>query len=365
MLMESDCMNTDHLEYVLTNPRFTYGVKFPTDQLIQYIHDEDPVPSSSYNRYWMGFRFVYRALLVFLNHYQIKTYMAAAFFGLLALLIIQITKNLNGIAAAAFALSMIIVKPYIIAVSVQFSCCFFLAFIGMLLVPWISRNPKYEGLMFAELGMLTMVFDFYTTPIVTFGLPMVYLYLIITEKNEVYAVKRIIKNAVIWFLSYIGMWLMKLLLTEIFTTKSAFRVAFSKVGTWFGVEGFQKEGYIYDPLEAMKCIWEAVTVNGSAGEKIAYILMMIGTVVAVWLFLKGKIDVGAIKRNVALLGIALLPIVWFLATSQPIIIHSWFQYRSIALTFWALGGYASLLLKKSSQEKKNDFISCKMKNFDI
>ena len=46
--------------------------------------------------------------------------------------------------------------------------------LNMLLIPWLHRHGKWEGLFFMEVGMLTMYFDFYTVPLVTLGFPLLY-----------------------------------------------------------------------------------------------------------------------------------------------------------------------------------------------
>ena len=38
----------------------------------------------------------------------------------------------------------------------------------------------------------------------------------------------------------------------------------------------------------------------------------------------------------------MLPLLWFFCTAQPIAIHYWYQYRSIALTHWAVGAYVTM-----------------------
>ena len=46
-----------------------------------------------------------------------------------------------------------------------------------------------------------------------------------------------------------------------------------------------------------------------------------------------------------LLLLASLPVIWFMVAAQPTANHHWFQYRSIAATFWAGFLYLQLLLQ--------------------
>lgn len=351
ILMESDCMYEENYSYILTNPLFYYDGEYePLNLLALYIEDEAPAPSEFYTRYWMGFRSVYRLLLTFFHHYQIKTYMAASFFVLFCVVLLQICKNVDNRTAIAFAISMMLVKPNIISVSIQFSCCFFIAMLGMLLVPWISGNTKYEALFFAELGMLTMYFDFYTTPIITFGLPLIYLYVLSVSRGESFGMKRAAKNAVWWFCSYIGMWLSKLVLTAIFTSAPAFDAAFSRVAMWLGVGEHSQTSYEYDPVRALECVWESVVVD-SDGAKVASILLILFLLLVVYLIFRRKIDLQACRKNAVLLLLASMPIVWFCVAAQPTISHAFFQYRSVVVAFWALGAYFIQIRKKEIVEK--------------
>jgi len=346
ILMESDCMNLENRSYILTNPLFHYDGEYdPLNFLTQYVEDESPEPSEFYTRYWMGFRSIYRLLLTFFHHYQIKTYMSAGLLVLFSLVLAQICKNVDYGTAIAFAISMALVKFNIISVSIQYSCCFFIALLGMLLVPWISRNTKYEALFFAELGMITMYFDFYTTPIVTFGLPIIYLYMLNLSSGESFGMMRVVKNAVWWFCSYVGMWITKLLLTAMFTSAPSFDAAFSQAGMWLGVGGNKDSSYEYDSRKALKCVWESVVVD-AAGAKIAIGLLIFLLLLIVYLVWNKKIDFQACRKNATLLLIVFLTIGWFCVAAQPTIIHSFFQYRSIAVAFWATGIYFIQMLKK-------------------
>jgi hypothetical protein len=87
-----------------------------------------------YSRYWMGFRATLRFLLSFVNYYQLKRYLSFAFFALYAALISSISRRTTATIGFLFAISIILVRPYIIGASLQFSSCFFIAFLGMLLV---------------------------------------------------------------------------------------------------------------------------------------------------------------------------------------------------------------------------------------
>lgn len=344
ILMETKAMTAEHLERVLTNPRYVYDGKNPVESLYDYVHDENPVPHMHYTRYWMGFRAILRWVMTFLNYYQIRRYMAFVFFALFVAVICSLFSSLGRRAAMTFAISILLIRPYVVCSSLQFSCCFLIAFLAMLAVPWIHRHPKLEGLFFMELGMITMFFDFYTTPIITFGLPMVYLYMLRADQGASNSVAVILKNAGIWLLSYGTMWITKLILTEVLTTENAFEMAMTSVFIWFGKDGYALENGVYNPVDTFRALMEVITSD----EEGAVIMMAALAVLAVLLIsgiLFRKVSFRALGKNWGLLVIGILPVIWFAVTAEPARVHFWFQYRSVALIYWALGGYFCLALK--------------------
>lgn len=352
ILMETKSMTAEKLDTVLTNPRYVYDDKNPVESLYDYVHDEDPVPHMYYTRYWMGFRAILRWGMTFLNYYQIRRYLAFLFFALLAAVICSVSRSLGSRAAMTFAVSILLVRPYVVCSSLQFSCCFLIAFIAMLLVPWIHRHPKLEGLFFMELGMLTMFFDFYTTPIITFGLPMVYLYMLRAAGGEANSVGRIAKNAAVWLLSYGAMWVTKLVLTEVLTAEDAYQMALLSVFIWFGKDGYALENGSYNPADTFQALMQSVT-SDEEGAVIMMAALVVLSVLLVAAVICRKLSFRSLGKNWGLLLIAVLPVIWFTVTAEPARVHFWFQHRSVALIYWALGGYICLALKNRKSPGQN------------
>ena len=358
ILMESDLMRKDDMRTIFTNPLKSYsGNSTPTEVLYRYTQGETPEGTTSYNRYWMGFRGILRPLLSLLDLAQIRFYLAIAFFVMFAALIVSITKQVGSAAAMMFALSMIMVRPYVVGISLQFSCCFFIAFLAMMLAPWISEHEKYEGLFFMEIGMLTMYFDFYTTPIVTFGMPAIYIYLLYTKKRKEYSIWRVLKNASIWMGSYLAMWISKLLLTELFTSESAFKPAFAKAMLWLGAGSYRSENYEYSPVLSLKTVLNAVACDKISKMMLAFVFVALVVTVAIEMR-RAHLESRVVRMHLPLWVIALLPIIWFAIAAEPTAVHFWFQYRSVAVIIWAVGGFVTLFFEKQREEtKKSRFAS--------
>lgn len=349
ILAESKATSIAQWESIFTNPLYHYedhdgGTVY---NLYLYASDPDPQPTSFYTQYWMGFRPVVRLLLSFLDYYQILRYTAFCFFVLFAAAMCSVAKHTNINAAFLFALSIILVRPHVISVSLQFSCCFFIAFLAMLLVPRLHRHPKWESLFFLELGIATMYFDFYTTPIVTFGLPMTYLYLLKSADHSPKPLKAIGINAAAWSAGYGFMWLAKLVLTSLLTEADGIGAGFSSFAGRVGIEKVDGLEAYYDPLMALRTV-AASLYSDQQGKVILCGAVALFFVWLLILFLKDKHSPRELWNHKELLILAALPVIWFMAAAQPTANHHWFQYRGIAVSFWAGFLYLEFLLQKKT-----------------
>lgn len=295
----------------------------------------------------MGFRPVMRLLLCFFDYYQILRYTATAFFMLLAAVMCSIANRAGTRTAFLFALSIIFIRPHVAAVSLQFSCCFFLAFLAMLLVPRIHRNPGWESLFFLELGILTQYFDFYTTPILTFALPMTYLYILHYQSGEKCSCLHVLKEFGIWFAAYVLMWLAKLTLTSLFTPVNALAQGFASFSGRIGIEKVSGMESYYNPIAALRSVFVSL-YSDPAGKLVLFAAAAITFALLLVRFLRDKHQPRELLNHWPLLLIAALPVVWFIVAAQPTANHHWFQYRGIAASFWAGFVYLQYLLQRKA-----------------
>ena len=345
ILAESKATSISQWDSILSNPLYEQGEGGTVEQLYRYASGENRDVSRYYVQYWMGFRPVMRLLLTFLDYYQIIRYVAFAFFVLLAAVMCSVANHTDTKTAFLFALSIILVRPHIISVSLQFSCCFFIAFLAMLMVPWIHRHREWEGLFFLELGIATMYFDFYTTPIITFGLPMIYLYAIRAAEAKPTCLGCIGKNALSWSLGYGGMWLAKLLLTSLLTDADGIGTGMTSFMGRIGITKTPGLEAYYNPIVALRTVAKSLYSDQQGKLILAAACAVLMMLLAVR-FLRCKCGLRDLLCHKGLIVIAALPLIWFMAAAQPTGNHHWFQYRGIAVTFWAGFLYLQALLAR-------------------
>lgn len=335
MLMESMLMNREKPDAILSNPTVKYeNSEGQIENFYRFSQGEEPDSEGRYSRYWMGFRVTLRTLSVFFNYYQIRRFAAFLFFMLLTSALCSIAKNINTRIAMLFAFALGLVKPHVIAVSLQSFTCFTIAFIAIILIPWIYKHPKYEGLFFMEIGIITMFFDFYTVPLITLGLPIMYLTLLRNYNGENVSCRKIIYVAFAWLAGYGCMWLAKLTLTTIFTSEDALQIGFQSFVSRVGIEKSMETEKYYNPLLALYNVaWTLMADN--SGIKI-YFAVGFGTIiVCIIQFVRRKMNFKDLIYRKEYVLVAFLPILWFCVAAQPTAIHHYFQYRTIVVFLWA------------------------------
>ncbi|MEN6595225.1 MAG: hypothetical protein ABFC31_09825 [Clostridiaceae bacterium] len=288
-----------------------------------------------YVRYWHGFRIYVRALLSVMDYGTMRTMMMWTFFLLMAAVTVMLTLQTRSIwPPMFFTAAILFVNPVVASALFQYSSCFVIAFIGMLLVPSWLKKPERAMMGFMILGMATMFFDFYTAPLLTLGLPLLgWLICLVYSKDPPPAKKMLtlsLKALGVWFSSYLSMWLVKLVLTSIFTDQDAFGTAWEATAVRLGIEKSPEYLYRYDKVEALispfKHLfdWPMLVI-------FAVILLVAGVVLLLL-----RTNKKSYARGLVMLFVALLPIFWTLVATQPMIMHAHFQYRILAVTM--LGG---------------------------
>lgn len=350
ILAQSKAMSSP--ETILTNPMYQLAeddpeTENPVEDLYAYVQAEDPEPTSFYVRYWMGFRAVMRLMLSFADHYQLRRYLAALVLGLALAAVCSVAKHVNEKAAFLFGISFVFVRPYMVALTPQFSCCFVIAFIAMLLMPRLSRRPELQGMTFYLLGIVTMFFDFYTTPLITFGLPFVYLYLLSGE-GETRKLKTLAKYFLLWGAGYLVMWFAKMVLTTLFTDVNGLENGLVSMLYRLGIRREEKYTYQYSVFQSLRAIWFSLYAD-ETGKRILAVFLGCGVLGLGALLLRRRPKFSQLLVHRNLIAVAALPIIWMLAAPQPFNIHHWFQYRSIAVSFFSFGIYCLLTLAKPKE----------------
>lgn len=301
----------------------------PAANFIEYLEGSREM-GEPYSRYWMGFRVTVRPLLLLGHYYEIREWAGILTSFLLVLTVGLLSRKNSVMAALAMAVSFGMVEPYAVCSSLQFSCCFILAFLFSCcaISGTITLDDKRCIILFCAFGALTQFFDFYTYPLITCAMPLLIL-ISRYEGSDVLALS--LRLAAVWLASWLMMWVINLVFVSVFTEENAFAKAWSSVAFRFGVgSARERRPETYSAVSALSKVWYYRTQ-----------LPIKITVPAIGLAVAGLFAYGCRRgcfktRLISYLVVAALPVIWIIATANPINIHYFFQYRVLYVTYFAL-----------------------------
>ena len=278
---------------------------------------------SDYARYWHGYQVVLRPLLYIFNYNQIRILNYITFFILLSITLLLLYKRLNIIFALTFAATLVLSNIMIVPLAIQFSTCFYIAFIGMILILYRKKtiDSKQSAILFFSIGAFTSYMDFLTTPILTLGFPLVVLVAIDKEKERL---KTLFTQSFIWLLGYASIWSSKWLIGWILTGENiidtALACAQQRVGNTIvfgGVEMYMNQFFDIILTKISNMIYP--------------ICIAIGIMIALLIFYFYK-NRDKVKNFNWLVIISLMPIVWFIVMKNHSLQHIFFTWRDFMLT---------------------------------
>lgn len=352
ILQEALFMNTTANPLsIFENPRVNLkdvpeGTDAKVASLIAAVNGEKS--NSKYNYYWMGFRAAVRPLLILMNYQQIRHLLSIGFYLLLAAACFTIYRHANLAVSAVFLLSVLGINIAIASIELQFACCFYLMFIAIILLPYIKKTRLRQAEFFLIVGACTMYFDFYTTPLITLGAPLLFLLASRDLQDEGQSgLRTVLQCALFWLLGYGAAWLIRLLLVTMLTSENAIASAFEKFGIWTGIKPDSRyEKYsVYGAFK--RCLLGII----NRPNIMLYFITVITTFV---LYVKRGIRRSLQRPRFLYLLIAALPLVWIAVSYRAASAHYWFQYRSLVIMiFGGLLFLISPLLPEKKQEITN------------
>ncbi len=271
-----------------------------------------------YTRYWHGYLVTLRPLLLFVSLKGIRIINYIILYGLALISMWLIWRKLGKFCTVAFLCALLATAFPLVPDTMQFVTAYMIALIACvytLCVPSGMLSTSRYGLFMFTIGGLTSYFDFLTTPVLTFGLPLTIALLL---RNKLPDWKFIILCGFMWCLGYVGIWASKWILAGIFTS--------------------------VDIIEQTKetLITRTKVIVTSGNLKGTHIVLVV-TIVLFAIFFIGSICYGIrkgrlplVKRYSGFAFIGLVPFIWVLAFQGHCFFHFWFVWRSFAVSVFAL-----------------------------
>jgi hypothetical protein len=333
MLSNSFFMNEDTgiWDNVISVYNYGYSGSDPTDSLIQYRNGNRDYTMVAYSRYWHGYLAVLKPVLYFTNYLGIRDINMILQSVLLIAALFVIGRYISWKYVLPFLAAMYFLHPGVILYSLQYSTVYYLTLTGSILtVLLFHKDAVWERgiIWFLMIGIVTNYMDFLTYPALSLGVPLVLFVCLQRGKTWYEKMKSVVLCSFGWGLGYGGMWIGKWVLGSIILQKNLFAEALTQVQlrSSSDVSG-NTVGRIYPILRNL--------YYGFYGnEWLAAVLAL--CLVVVMICVIRKKDKQLLLNLFPLLLVAAIPICWYMALSNHTSIHTFFTYRTLGVSVFAV-----------------------------
>ncbi len=304
------------------------------DALLRYYEGDSDYYSDEYSRDWHGYLVIIKPLLMFLDYSGIRMLNLIIQIGLICACIVGFYKKseTRDYLSALVTFLAAITAP-VIFLSMEYSALLYVILISLLFIVFDHKLCEEQRLplFFAAIGIVTAYVDVLTFPILTLGVPLIFIYVSGKRKDSCKSVIGYMAyHSLAWVVGYGGMWAMKWIIATIMTDKNIIKDAILMVI-------YRMSDNAADSGEIVAVTYgEILLRNISVYAHTPYIIAAIAAIVIVIVRVVKKAYHVDRDDILFFLIVFLMPAVWYLAVKNHSYIHYWMTHRDIALSFLAL-----------------------------
>ena len=305
-----------------------YYVQFENQGIVEsYVNSFDnnlyeSANKVAYPRYWHGHLAFIKPLLLILTTSEIMVFNMAIQFVLLLLIAIKMSNRFGLKRVVAFMIPILILNPVTVAQSLQYSQVYYILLIHIAIMVCYDSALKRPMVyyLFIMNGVLVAFLDFLTYPIVSLGIPLIF---ILCVDNRYNSLIEIVKMSVAWGLGYAGMWAGKWIVGSMLTGTNVIENAQTMMGAWT-----KKVPFV-----------QVLSVNLLPLKNGATMIML---VLLIGYFIFSVRKSGWIRPNikgskvVCILLVGLYSVIWYFVLRTHSYIHYWMTFRTYAVAAYAV-----------------------------
>ena len=307
-----------------------FEVNWSNDQIVhlyEHYNDEEAICNiKSYSRYWHGYITLLRPLLMVCNYSWIRFFQFILHIALLSMFSILSKDKAGTLNVFNFFAVYLIFACFVLPYSLQLSQVFNIAlFFGSILLYKYDYLKKKNllGYFFLIIGIFTSYIDLLTYPIVALGINLI----ILTLLDKDIKPSIVIKNIIMWFVGYGGMWFMKWVLASLVLRENIFLDAYKAI--------VFRSSDIADDVKVNLC--DTTLVNFDyINNKITFLLFVLTVVTNVACTFKNKKLKFNIYKALNLIIVALLPLIWYFVLREHSFTHPSLEFRTLMPLMWCL-----------------------------
>lgn len=295
-----------------------------------------------YSRYWHGYVVILRALFLAFDYYEIRIINGVCQSVLFILTAYCIWKRKGIRYLLAFATSYFLLMPLTLMYCLQYTWIYYVTFLAIFFyvkfLDFWKKNDRYIYL-FLFTGIMAIYLDLWTYPLLTWGLPALWMILMQQEKSPLEHIRTVICSGVAWLVGYAGMWMGKWLVGSIVLRENLFQRAIQEIFVWTAEKG--------EPATTLSERLQAIYINVKTySYKLYLLLLLLWFTYGIYMAVKGTIKKS--RKAPALLLIGLSSVAWYFILSDHVTMHHVFTHRIFVIS---ISAFLGMLLVSISQEK--------------
>lgn len=281
-----------------------------------------------YGKYWHGYLVFLRPLLTVMDYGKIRILNGVVLTILLMMVLYLMTRRLSLGVTLCFIVSLVMVHSAIIPWSLQFSTCYYITFVSIIALlgfGWLSATRQRLLLCFFAIGATTAFLDFFTTPMMTLGVPLA---VVLLKDDKLCKGRVVFSLCAVWFMGYSMMWASKWLMAFLLAGYNPMEeVAWSVKLHSVGRETIPVWVYWQRLLDAFLERWSFLSAKGLTRWAIVAALAIPAIVVS-----KGRL---ALKKNSVLLLVTMLTPLWFIVITRHSYTHFYITSRALLVCWFS------------------------------
>lgn len=294
---------------------------------------------------WLGINIILRPMLFLFDINQCRIVWNIICYIILAITICVIAKKINSYIALGYAVTMWTFGFY--ATSLSFSLggqCIIIANIAICYI--LSKNLRNINIFNTMLyvGILTAFFDWLSIPLVTWGLPILIYYIVLTEKNNAKLhIAALVKSGFGWCIGYAGMICSKCIIAVMLQGKEGWNYFVNRITA--DTAGNSIEMWLLSIRKMIDCIFPFNLFPSNN------LIFTVGWLAIILLIIISASICGWKKRFGMLCLIGLSPFAYY-AYARGHIHHTGIEFRTLMITFYTIW----IVIESSIQRVKQCFL---------
>ena len=304
-----------------------------------YVREVPLTHEIQYPRYWHGYLVLLKPLLTVMDFSVIRGVNLVGQTVVALVLVYLLYDNGKRKYILPYIASLLLIMPYIISRSLQFSTCYYLMQLFSIFILLSKDNKKNYLYIFLLAGAATAYFDFLTYPMAVFGLPAVFATIISGEKSTEEKTVDVLVFFVFWALGYLMMWSSKWILASVFTDQNVIADAINSIlfrasdTTGIGAQSFNG--------------FDVLTENLGKFFYTPFILVYIALFVYYLLRERKMAYEKRVSGFLPYILLILAPVFWLMLIKNHSMVHAYFTNKSLVVSAFAI---LSMLVSATESE---------------